>query len=125
MADKDLDLRKVINRHQADIGQHHEPIKSTPERNLLAAILMRAIRDYLSKCSDSENSYSEARAWLKIDREVPKKDSSWTFVWICEHLDLEALTLRDLIEAESKIPAKESRMVAILTDMPTAKYNKY
>jgi len=97
---------------------------SSPEKNLIAAIIMRAIRDYLAPSYDSENFYIEARAWLLIDRPVPKKGRLFSFVWCCNSLDLEPLTLRDIIQRESLKPREESEMVAIITDANTSVYNK-
>lgn len=66
-----------------------------PEKRLLAAVLQRAITDFLS----GEGEVREgARAWLMDDE---PSDAPLTFKFICEALDLDLGSLRKAIEYQS------------------------
>ena len=67
-----------------------------PEKRLLAAVLQRAISDYVGGESEMK---SEARAWLMTDEVT---DSPLTFRFICEALDLDTASLRKAIEAQAQ-----------------------
>jgi len=62
-----------------------------PEKRLLAAVLQRAITDYLSGTGEIRES---AKAWLM---EEDCLDAPLTFGFICEALDLDGLSLRKAI----------------------------
>ncbi len=69
-----------------------------PEKRLLAAVLQRAITDYVS----GEGELREgARAWLM---ENEPSDAPLTFQFICEALDLDYESLKGaiLMQAESQ-----------------------
>lgn len=69
-----------------------------PEKRLLAAVLQRAITDYVS----GEGELREgARAWLMEDE---PSDAPLTFKFICEALDLDYESLKSaiLMQAESQ-----------------------
>ena len=68
-----------------------------PEKRLLAAVLQRAITDFVSGDGELRES---ARGWL-FDEEVT--DAPLSFRFICEALDLEFESLRRaiLIQAEN------------------------
>ena len=69
-----------------------------PEKRLLAAVLQRAITDYVS----GEGELKEgARAWLMEDE---PSDAPLTFRFICEALDLDYESLKSaiLLQAESQ-----------------------
>ena len=56
---------------------------TTPERNLLVALLHRALLDYFgSRRSDKD----DARDWLF--EESDERDA-FSFSWVCSHLDLD------------------------------------
>ena len=69
----------------------------TPERNLLMAILERAIRDYVG---NSEQEANEAQTWLFDKTDAPQQEFS--FVWICQQLDLIPEKISGIIEAMPK-----------------------
>lgn len=80
-----------------------------PEKRLLAAVLQRAITDFVF----GEGELKEgARLWLMDDEPT---DSPLTFRFICEALDLDMASLRKAIQlqadAESANMVKE-RMIA-------------
>ncbi len=62
-----------------------------PEKRLLAAVLQRAITDYLGGTGEIRES---ARAWLM---EEDCHDAPLTFGFICEASDLDGLSLRKAI----------------------------
>lgn len=69
---------------------------SIPEKRLLAAVLQRAITDFLSGEGDLRES---ARIWLMDDEPT---DAPLTFRFICEALDLDCSSLRKAILAQSE-----------------------
>lgn len=69
---------------------------SVPEKRLLAAVLQRAITDYLSGDGEIREG---ARSWLMDDEPT---DAPLTFKFICEALDLDFLSLRKAIFAQAQ-----------------------
>lgn len=67
-----------------------------PEKRLLAAVLQRAVADYVS---GEEEIRTEAAAWL-MDDEVT--DCPLTFKFICEALDLDGQNLRNAIRSQAQ-----------------------
>lgn len=71
-------------------------IASVPEKRLLAAVLQRAITDFVSGVGELKES---ARSWL-FDEDLT--DAPISFKFICEALDLEVATLRRAITTQSE-----------------------
>ena len=67
-----------------------------PEKRLLAAVLQRAITDFLTGEGDMREG---ARIWLMDDEPT---DAPLTFRFICEALDLELNNLRRAIQFQSE-----------------------
>ena len=67
-----------------------------PEKRLLAAVLQRAITDYISGDGEMREG---ARLWLVDDEQV--SEAPLTFRFICEALDLDHLSLRKAILSQS------------------------
>ncbi len=67
-----------------------------PEKRLLAAVLQRAVADYVGGELELK---AEARIWLMTD-EV--SDAPLTFQFICEALDLDCSSLRRAIEQQAQ-----------------------
>lgn len=68
-----------------------------PEKRLLAAVLQRAITDFLS----GEGELREgARAWLMEDE---PSDAPLTFKFICEALDLDYGSLKGAILSQAEV----------------------
>ena len=55
----------------------------SPERNLIAEILNRAIRDILNGEMGNQVNARCAMAWMRL-----RRNSSFSFVWICKGLDI-------------------------------------
>ncbi len=69
---------------------------SIPEKRLLAAVLQRAITDFVSGEGETKES---ARLWLMDDEPT---DAPLTFRFICEALDLDPESLRKAILIQSE-----------------------
>ena len=67
-----------------------------PEKRLLAAVLQRAITDYVGGEGELRES---ARLWL-FDEEPT--DAPLSFRFICEALDLDVGSLRNAIESQAR-----------------------
>lgn len=66
-------------------GLFHFPnLTGTAERNLLMAVLERAIRDFVGNSTEEAEA---ARAWLF---EIPEGEGApFSFGWVCHQLDLQ------------------------------------
>ncbi len=76
-----------------------------PEKRLLAAVLQRAITDYLTGDDEMRES---AKTWI-IDNEYTS-DAPLTFRFICEALDLDCDTLRKAILVQSDASQDEAEL---------------
>jgi hypothetical protein len=76
--------------------------KGTPERNLLMAVLERAILDYVSQ---HEKDSQEAGAWI-LDVE---NEAVFSFNWVCRELDLDPIKVADDIET---LPKRTNKHIA-------------
>lgn len=77
----------------------HPLLFSQPERNLLFAILERAILDLKSKAKFEQNDIRSAKQFIRSDCDCP-----WSFIWICTQLDLDPYLIRRFI-IEGELPA--------------------
>lgn len=77
----------------------------TPERNLLTAILERAILDYTG--NDPEES-AKAEEWIFGDLDDPDHEP-YTFAWLCNQLDLSIKTTASKIK---RMPQRGNSRVA-------------
>ena len=74
-------------------------------RNMLAAILDRAIRDAINcRMCEEKNLKREARAWLMLQDKIEIRHPlvPFSFVWICHELDLDPHAIRRAILAYEK-----------------------
>jgi hypothetical protein len=67
-----------------------------PEKKLLAAVLQRAVTDYIGGEGDMKET---ARRWLFLEE---PSDSPLKFLFICEALDLDVKSLRNAILEQEK-----------------------
>ncbi|MGI6524457.1 MAG: hypothetical protein ACOX2O_04065 [Bdellovibrionota bacterium] len=70
-----------------------------PEKRLLAAVLQRAVADYVTGDGDIREG---ARSWLM---ENVVTDAPLSFKFICEALDLDIPGLRKAIQAQADVQA--------------------
>ena len=78
-------------------------LTGTPERNLLMAILERAILDFVG--NDGE-ALREAEDWIF---DLPSPAMPFTFSWICQQLDLNDADIRTRI---AQMPKRGNRRIA-------------
>ena len=75
------------------------PVKA--ERNLLAAVLARAICDAFGTAHCERHIVRSARQWL-FGKLTPKR--SFSFAWVALHLDLDPSTLQDSLRGYENNP---------------------
>lgn len=95
-----VDSKRALSPVMDDdaLALFQEPnMTGTPERNLLMAILERAIRDFVGNSSQESR---EAEEWLFEDCKQPFPEFS--FPWICQQLDLVPERISNLIEGMPK-----------------------
>lgn len=69
-----------------------------PERNLLAAIMGRAILDLCGETAVSSKTVASARMWIY---EPLNYDEAFSFGWVSLNLNLDPLTIRHQISSYS------------------------
>ncbi|MCB0334223.1 MAG: hypothetical protein KDD55_12025 [Bdellovibrionales bacterium] len=81
------------------------PVGNTqvPERRLLAAVLQRAITDYLTGDGELRDG---AELWLMDDEPT---DAPLSFRFICEALDLDMPSLRNALRLQAKRETSQAR----------------
>ena len=80
-------------------------LTGTPERNLMLAVLERAILDFVG---NDEREVEAAQEWLFEELEEPL-EREFSFKWICRQLDLD---FRFIAEKIRQMPKRGSRRVA-------------
>lgn len=85
------------------------PVK--PERNLLAAVLARAICDAFGTAHCERHIVRSARQWL-FGRLTPKKPFS--FAWVALHLDLDPISLQDSLRSYETNPGDIQERLTLL-----------
>jgi len=73
-------------------------LTGTPERNLLMAVLERAILDFVG---NSEKELLEAEQWLFEEVGEPPYEI-FSFGWVCNQLDLDANQIAETVERMPK-----------------------
>lgn len=92
-----------------DESEASSPVK--PERNLLAAVLARAICDAFGTAHCERHVVRSARQWL-FGKLTPKKPFS--FAWVAIHLDLDPIALQDSLRTyETNPEAIQERLVLL------------
>ena len=76
----------------------------SPERNMLMAILERAILDFVG---NDPQQIELAKDWIFDDCQYPYK--RWSFPWLCEQLDLEPERIAAAVKA---MPKRGKRKIA-------------
>ena len=87
----------------------HSPVK--PERNLLAAVLARAICDAFGSAHCERHIVRSARQWL-FGKLTPKRPFS--FAWVAIHLDLEPVSLQESLRGYENNPAEIQDRLTLL-----------
>ena len=92
-----------------DDSDAQEPAK--PERNLLAAVLSRAICDAFGSAYCERHVVRSARQWLFGTLDAKK---IFSFAWVATHLDLDPFELQMSLRAYEKNPEEVADRLALL-----------
>lgn len=92
-----------------DENENGSPVK--PERNLLAAVLARAICDAFGTAHCERHVVRSARQWL-FGKLLPKKPFS--FAWVCMHLDLDPIELQRSLRGYEDNPEEIQERLTLL-----------
>lgn len=90
-------------------NEAHSPVK--PERNLLAAVLARAICDAFGTAHCERHIVRSARQWL-FGKLTPKR--SFSFAWVSLHLDLDPLALQESLRTYENNPEEIQDRLTLL-----------
>ena len=82
-----------------------------PERNLLAAVLSRAICDAFGTAHCERHIVRSARRWI-FSKLTPKEPFS--FAWIALHLDLDPVELQNNLKSYEEFPEEIQDRLALL-----------
>jgi hypothetical protein len=92
-----------------DSSEAYSPVK--PERNLLAAVLARAICDAFGTAHCERHIVRSARQWL-FGKLTPKK--SFSFAWVALHLDLDPISLQESLRHYEGNPEEIQERLTLL-----------
>ncbi|MCC6220405.1 MAG: hypothetical protein IT291_04095 [Deltaproteobacteria bacterium] len=82
-----------------------------PERNLLAAVLARAICDAFGSAQCDRHVVRSARQWL-FGKLTPTR--AFSFAWVAQHLDLEPSTLQVTLRGYDTNPTMIQERLSLL-----------
>lgn len=102
----------AIGKFSSDSNDDNEvnsPVK--PERNLLAAVLARAICDAFGTAHCERHVVRSARQWL-FGKLTPKK--AFSFAWVALHLDLDPVALQETLRRYEGNPDDIQDKLALL-----------
>lgn len=92
-----------------DDNEGQSPVK--PERNLLAAVLARAICDAFGTAHCERHVVRSARQWL-FGKLTPKK--AFSFAWVALHLDLDPKSLQESLRDYENNPEEIQERLTLL-----------
>jgi hypothetical protein len=98
-----------FSSEREDDYETHSPVK--PERNLLAAVLARAICDAFGTAHCERHVVRSARQWL-FGKLMPKQ--AFSFSWVATHLDLDPCALQDSLRGYEGNPEAIQERLALL-----------
>lgn len=107
-----MSTSSAMNRFSPEREEDNEvasPVK--PERNLLAAVLARAICDAFGTAHCERHIVRSARQWL-FGKLTPTKPFS--FAWVCLHLDLEPRALQETMRQYEGKPEEIQERLTLL-----------
>jgi len=82
-----------------------------PERNLLAAVLARAICDAFGSAQCDRHVVRSARQWL-FGKLTPTR--SFSFAWVAQHLDLDPIALQHTLKSYENNPEMIQERLSLL-----------
>jgi len=92
-----------------DDSESTSPVK--PERNLLAAVLARAICDAFGTAQCERHVVRSARQWL-FGKLTPKE--AFSFAWVAIHLDLDPSSLQHSLRGYENNPDEIQERLTLL-----------
>ncbi len=107
-----MSVAKVRVGHAEDDeqrGQNDKDIK--PERNLLAAVLARAICDAFGSAQCDRHVVRSARQWL-FGPLTPTR--AFSFAWVTQHLDLDPVALQQTLKGYESSPEMLQERLSLL-----------
>ena len=82
-----------------------------PERNLLAAVLARAICDAFGSAQCDRHVVRSARQWL-FGKLTPTR--AFSFAWVAQHLDLDPIALQQTLRGYEGNPVMLQERLSLL-----------
>lgn len=82
-----------------------------PERNLLAAVLARAICDAFGSAQCDRHVVRSARQWL-FGSLTPTR--AFSFAWVSQHLDLDPIALQNTLKSYENDPETLQERLSLL-----------
>lgn len=82
-----------------------------PERNLLAAVLARAICDAFGSAQCDRHVVRSARQWL-FGKLTPTR--AFSFAWVAQHLDLDPVALQHTLRGYESNPVTLQERLSLL-----------
>lgn len=82
-----------------------------PERNLLAAVLARAICDAFGSAQCDRHVVRSARQWL-FGKLTPSR--AFSFAWVAQHLDLDPIALQQTLRSYETSPEMIQERLSLL-----------
>ena len=82
-----------------------------PERNLLAAVLARAICDAFGSAQCDRHVVRSARQWL-FGKLTPTR--AFSFAWVAQHLDLDPIALQQTLRSYETNPVTLQERLSLL-----------
>ena len=104
-----------VARVRAGNSEEEEGVSSSrtvkPERNLLAAVLARAICDAFGSAQCDRHIVRSARQWL-FGALTPTR--AFSFAWVSQHLDLDPVTLQQTLKSYEGDPDMLQERLSLL-----------
>ena len=104
-----------VARVRASNVEEEESVASShgvkPERNLLAAVLARAICDAFGSAQCDRHVVRSARQWL-FGKLTPTR--AFSFAWVAQHLDLDPIALQHTLRGYEGNPVMLQERLSLL-----------
>ncbi len=96
-----MSVAKVRTTNVEDEESYSSTRGIKPERNLLSAVLARAICDAFGSAQCDRHVVRSARQWLFGALDVKR---AFSFAWVAQHLDLEPIALQQTLKSYEGSP---------------------
>jgi len=98
-----------FSHEREDDNETNSPVK--PERNLLAAVLARAICDAFGTAHCERHVVRSARQWLFGKLNLTE---TFSFAWVALHLDLDPVSLQESLRSYETNPEQIQERLTLL-----------